>query len=105
MNGTTVNITSPSEAKSRKIAYVPPDRHRQGIIKPMSIRQNLSLPVLSQLSKGIVLDQARILELSREYMEKLRIKAPNDGQSVDFLSGATSRRLSLANGLRPSRKF
>jgi len=99
MNGKPISIASPNEAKSRKIAYVPPDRHRQGIIKPMSIRQNLSLPVLPQLSKGIVLDQARIQQLSREYMEKLRIKAPGDGQSVDFLSGGNQQKVVIGKWL------
>ncbi|MCS7464528.1 sugar ABC transporter ATP-binding protein [Paenibacillus doosanensis] len=99
MNGTSVSIHSPGEAKSRKIAYVPPDRHRQGIIKPMSIRQNLSLPILPQLSKGIMLDQERIRQLSGEYMEKLRIKAPGDGQSVDFLSGGNQQKVVIGKWL------
>ncbi|MBV6713438.1 sugar ABC transporter ATP-binding protein [Paenibacillus chitinolyticus] len=99
VHGTTVKISSPSQAKAKKIAYVPPDRHRQGIIKPMSIRQNLSLPMLPQLSKYTVLDEARIKEMSGEYMEKLRIKAPSDGQSVDFLSGGNQQKVVIGKWL------
>lgn len=94
-----VKINNPSQAKAKKIAYVPPDRHRQGIIKPMSIRQNLSIPMLPQLSKYTVLDEARIKEMSKEYMEKLRIKAPNDGQSVDFLSGGNQQKVVIGKWL------
>ncbi|GGG70677.1 sugar ABC transporter ATP-binding protein [Paenibacillus radicis (ex Gao et al. 2016)] len=99
IHGAAVKINSPSEAKAKKIAYVPPDRHRQGIIKPMSIRQNLSIPILPQLSKGLVLDEARIKQMSGEYMEKLRIKAPSDGQSVDFLSGGNQQKVVIGKWL------
>lgn len=99
IRGAAVKINNPSQAKAKKIAYVPPDRHRQGIIKPMSIRQNLSIPMLPQLSKYTVLDEARIKEMSKEYMEKLRIKAPNDGQSVDFLSGGNQQKVVIGKWL------
>ncbi|WP_225446586.1 sugar ABC transporter ATP-binding protein [Paenibacillus rhizovicinus] len=99
INGTVARINSPSEAKAKKIAYVPPDRHRQGIIKPMSIRQNLSLPTLPQLSNGIVMDRARTEQMSGEYMEKLRIKAPSDQQSVDFLSGGNQQKVVIGKWL------
>jgi len=99
MNGKSLRIQRPSDAKAQRIAYVPPDRHRQGIIKPMSIRQNLSIPILQQLSKGPVLDQQRIKQMSQEYMDKLRIKAPSDQQSVDFLSGGNQQKVVIGKWL------
>ncbi|RUS44964.1 sugar ABC transporter ATP-binding protein [Cohnella sp. AR92] len=99
VNGEAVRIRRPGDAKVKRIAYVPPDRHRQGIIKPMSIRQNLSLPLLQELSKGPVLDQKRIKQMSHDYMDKLRIKAPNDQQSVDFLSGGNQQKVVIGKWL------
>lgn len=99
IKGKKVQIHSPSGAKAHKIAYVPPDRHRQGIIKPMSILQNLSIPVLPQLSKGLILDKEGMNSISRTYMEQLRIKAPNDRQSVDFLSGGNQQKVVIGKWL------
>ncbi|MEF2966649.1 sugar ABC transporter ATP-binding protein [Paenibacillus sp. M1] len=99
VNGARVQINSPGDAKAKKIAYVPPDRHRQGIIKPMSIRQNLSFPMLPQLSKGPFLDRERIGEMSRSYMERLHIKATSDLQSVDFLSGGNQQKVVIGKWL------
>lgn len=99
INGRPVKITSPSEAKAKKLAYVPPDRHRQGIIKPMSIRQNISFTMLPELSKGLVLDRNAIQRVSAEYMEKLRIKAPGDSQTVDFLSGGNQQKVVIGKWL------
>ncbi|NUU61776.1 sugar ABC transporter ATP-binding protein [Paenibacillus agri] len=99
INGVQVQINTPNEAKAKKIAYVPPDRHRQGIIKPMSIRQNLAMPILPELSTGLILDQERIKKMSSSYMEQLHIKAPNDLQSVDFLSGGNQQKVVIGKWL------
>ncbi|WP_020618122.1 sugar ABC transporter ATP-binding protein [Paenibacillus daejeonensis] len=99
VGGMPAVIRNPGDAKARRIAYVPPDRHRQGIIKPMSIRQNLSLPILPRLSKGVVIDESRVREMSSEYMESLRIKAPNDRQSVDYLSGGNQQKVVIGKWL------
>ncbi|MFS0726912.1 sugar ABC transporter ATP-binding protein [Paenibacillus sp. 1P07SE] len=99
VSGIPASIRNPGDAKARRIAYVPPDRHRQGIIKPMTIRQNLTLPILPRLSKGVVIDEARVREMSSEYMESLRIKAPGDGQSVDYLSGGNQQKVVIGKWL------
>lgn len=99
IHGQLAKIANPGDAKARKLAYVPPDRHRQGIIKPMTIRQNLSLPMLPALSKGLVLDRDAIRSVSAEYMEKLRIKAPGDGQAVDYLSGGNQQKVVIGKWL------
>ncbi|GGA28364.1 sugar ABC transporter ATP-binding protein [Paenibacillus physcomitrellae] len=99
VGGKPVRINRPGNAKAQKIAYVPPDRHRQGIIKPMSIRQNISIPNLQELSKGPILDGRKMMETSREYMEKLRIKAPSDQQSVDYLSGGNQQKVVIGKWL------
>lgn len=99
VSGAPVRIRRPADAKAKRIAYVPPDRHRQGIIKPMTIRQNLSLPLLPELSRGPLLDGKRIGQVSREYVDKLRIKAPSDEQSVDFLSGGNQQKVVIGKWL------
>jgi ABC-type sugar transport system ATPase subunit len=45
------------------------------------------------------MDRARIQQMSGEYMEKLRIKAPSDQQSVDFLSGGNQQKVVIGKWL------
>ncbi|WP_028561059.1 sugar ABC transporter ATP-binding protein [Paenibacillus pinihumi] len=99
INGKPVQINSPAEAKEMRIAYVPPDRHRQGIIKPLSIRSNLALPILRDLSEGGRLNQEKIKKISQYYMDRLHIKSPNDLQSVDFLSGGNQQKVVIGKWL------
>ncbi|TIT53989.1 MAG: D-xylose ABC transporter ATP-binding protein, partial [Mesorhizobium sp.] len=51
VNGREVSINSPSQAVKAGIAYVPEDRKGDGIVPGMSIRENISLPILRRLSR------------------------------------------------------
>lgn len=99
INGKPVQIATPRDAKDHKLAYVPPDRHRQGIIKPMSIRKNITFTLLPSLSKGLALNNTAIQQVSSEYMNKLRIKAPHDEQAVDYLSGGNQQKVVIGKWL------
>ncbi|MEK8129548.1 sugar ABC transporter ATP-binding protein [Paenibacillus filicis] len=99
INGQSITIRSPIEAKARKLAYVPPDRHRQGLIKPMSIRSNLSMTILPRLSSRFLIDSAGEKEISGSYMDKLKIKAPHDDQVVELLSGGNQQKVVLGKWL------
>lgn len=50
INGKTVSIKSPSQAVKNKIAFVPPDRMREGLIPDFSIKDNLTLQSLKKFS-------------------------------------------------------
>ena len=59
MDGHPIHLNSPAQAVANHIAYVPPDRHRQGIIRQLSIRFNLTLAVVRRLCRrGFVRRQA-----------------------------------------------
>ena len=45
------------------------------------------------------MDRARIRQMSIENMEKLRIKAPSDQQSVDYLSGGNQQKVVIGKWL------
>ncbi|MGA2795066.1 MAG: sugar ABC transporter ATP-binding protein, partial [Roseiarcus sp.] len=56
IDGRTVSVTSPSKALAAGIAMAPEDRHAQGLVKMMSVSENLSLSSLPSISRaGFVL--------------------------------------------------
>ena len=59
IDGRQVRITSPGQAKRLGIAYVPEDRGSQGLIRPMTLRENISLAVLRQVAPAWFIDRAR----------------------------------------------
>ena len=49
---------APPQAKRHGIAYVPEDRGSQGVIRPMTLRENVSLAVLRRIARHGFIDRA-----------------------------------------------
>ncbi|HWT29476.1 MAG TPA: sugar ABC transporter ATP-binding protein, partial [Propylenella sp.] len=75
VDGKPVTIASPSDAKHLGIAYVPEDRGRQGLVRPMAINQNASLASLSRVSRGWFIDRGAEDSLARDSVKKFQIRA------------------------------
>ena len=59
VEGKKVFIRSPSDAQDAGIALAPEDRRRQGLILDFSIEQNIVLPALKRISRGLLLDEGK----------------------------------------------
>ena len=75
LNGKQVVIKSPRQAKGLGIAYVPEDRGHQGLIRPMTLRENVSLAVLERLVKGFFVDRSAEGALADRSVDKFAIRA------------------------------
>ena len=100
VDGRTVEIGSPDEAMAYGLAYVPEDRHQQGLILDFSIAANVSLPVLGQLSRLLgVIDRGREAALARDYFQKLQVRATGVDQPTAGLSGGNQQKVVIAKWL------
>ena len=99
MKGQEIRLDSPATAVGHNIAYVPPDRHRQGIIRQLSIRFNLTLSVIRRLCRGGFIQRDRERALTAEHMEKLRVKCAGEEQKVTYLSGGNQQKVVIAKWL------
>ena len=99
VDGQRVRIDSPLQAKQLGMAYVPEDRGHQGLIRPMSLRQNISLAVLSQLSQGLFIDRSAESELAERSMQQFNIRAAGPEQVVNELSGGNQQKVVLSKWL------
>ena len=50
--GSAVSFATPSEALRAGIAYVPEDRHQDGLVLDFSIAENVTLPILPRIFPG-----------------------------------------------------
>jgi len=66
VDGKAVSIQSPQQARDLGIAYVPEDRGLQGLVRPQSIQENVSLTVLKTLSKGGLIDHRKEEKLAKD---------------------------------------
>jgi len=96
LDGKPIVITSPKQARDLGIAYVPEDRGLQGLIKPQTIRENLSLALLDRISTATIVDRAKESRLARELIQRFGIRARGPEQLVRQLSGGNQQKVVLA---------
>ena len=92
-------IRSTAQAVDAGIVYVPEDRGRQGAIKGLPIFQNVTLPSLKQTSRHGFLRLAKEFALTREYTQRLDLRAASLDQDVGLLSGGNQQKVVIAKWL------
>ncbi len=95
-NGKDVAFKSPREAIDNGLVLCPEDRKEQGLILPRSICDNISIPVLKKLKKGLFMDFSQERRLADEGIEKYNIKTPTPDKITVELSGGNQQKVILA---------
>lgn len=100
IKGTQVKINSVADALKNKIAFIPEDRHDEGLILNLKIKDNITISVLKQLlTKLHTIDNNRVNMMADEYIEKLNIKPPQREKLACYLSGGNQQKLAIAKGI------
>ena len=86
---------TPRDAIERGLYLVPEDRKRNGLVLPLSIAQNLSLPDLDRFSRFGVLDRRRERDSAEREVTRLNIKAETVLQPAAQLSGGNQQKIVL----------
>lgn len=100
IDGKKVNIKAPSDAIKLNIGLVTEDRKMSGLILPLSVRDNMVLPSLKNLSKFKVITNAKKEHKHTDhYIKELKIKTPGQNQIIQFLSGGNQQKVILGKWL------
>ena len=81
------------------MALIPEDRKTEGLMLPMSVRENLSFAALDRISRGGVIDRAREDELVATMIELLAIRAASPDIPAGALSGGNQQKVVIAKWL------
>ena len=87
------------DAIARGVYLAPEDRKRHGVVLPMTIAQNTSLPDISNYAPAGLLNRQREDAVARGQVERLRIKTPSIRQKVVNLSGGNQQKVVLGKWL------
>lgn len=102
VNGrTNVNISCPYIAMRNGITYLSYDRHKEGIIKLMSIVDNISIPLLNSIlkRKSGLIDIKKAVMIAQNYFDALHIKATTVFDKLKSLSGGNQQKVVVAKTL------
>jgi ABC-type sugar transport system ATPase subunit len=89
-------FSHPNDALSRGIAYLSEDRKGEGLMLELSIRENMSLPILKKISPYFFLRDARERELIQSYVSRFRIRLTSIDQIVESLSGGNQQKVIIS---------
>jgi ABC-type sugar transport system ATPase subunit len=95
IEGEKVSFKTPKDAIERGIALCPEDRKEQGLVLGRSIRENVTMPVLKKIRKGMFLDDKTENDLANEAVRRYQIKTPTVDKMVYELSGGNQQKVIL----------
>jgi rhamnose transport system ATP-binding protein len=99
IDGKPVTIESPEAARDLGIAYVPEDRGHQGLIRVQTIEDNIALSNLKRLTRGFLVDAARVTAEAKQAIARFGIRARGPQQPVRQLSGGNQQKVVLGKWL------
>ncbi len=105
IDGKTTAIKSPGRAKALGIAYVPEDRGTQGLVRPMSLAQNVSMAVLNRLFRGAFINGRTEAALAERSVDQFSIRTSGVDQIVSKLSGGNQQKVVLGKWLAAQPKL
>lgn len=95
MDGQKIRVNTVQDAMRHGLYYLTEDRKEQGLFLKMSIRDNVAVTHLEELSKNGFLQRSRARDLSVSVIRDLRVKAKDDEQLVGSLSGGNQQKVMI----------
>ncbi len=99
VDGVETRFGEPADAVATGIALVPEDRLADGLVMDLSIRHNIGLPQLAELSRFGLLDRVAESRLADDQIDSLSIKTPSNATIVSNLSGGNQQKVVLGRWL------
>ena len=99
LGGREVSFATPADALRAGVAYVPEDRHQEGLVLDFPIASNVTLPILPRLFPRFFVERAAERRLAQEYASQLRVRMTNVEQLVAALSGGNQQKVVIAKWL------
>jgi ribose transport system ATP-binding protein len=92
----TNRFSHPNQALSQGVAYLSEDRKGEGLMIELSIRENMSLPILKKLSPYFFVQSGRERELVQSYVSRFKIRMTSIDQIVESLSGGNQQKVIIS---------
>lgn len=99
INGEPVDVRQPRDALSKGLIYLPEDRQHHGLLMPMSVTKNTTMAILERIARRGWLRDRAAREITRDYVDKLRIVLRSVRQPVRQLSGGNQQKVVLSKWL------
>ncbi len=100
LDGNPIGIRSPEDAIKHGIVFGPEDRKAEGLCTKLSIRENIGLANLDQISNRFgLINREKESEIVNKMIQDLKIKTPSMEQDAKNLSGGNQQKVVVGKWL------
>jgi ribose transport system ATP-binding protein len=99
LKGEPQRINSPRAAINCGIGFLTEDRKSQGLVLPLSVKENLCLSSVDRFSSWGIMQTKLEREAAEKYVKELRIRTPDLDRKIVFLSGGNQQKVVLSKWL------
>ena len=103
LDGKPVRFASPVAAVAAGLGYIPAERRIEGIADGMSVEENIFLVDPSPVSWGPFRLPKKAKAVARGWIERLRVRTPDENANIGNLSGGNQQKVVLAKWLNSPR--
>jgi ribose transport system ATP-binding protein len=96
----TVGVSSLSSKELlARAAYLPADRHSEGLMMRLSVRENAAVSALRRFKQRVLMNRKRELAMVGDTLGSLSVKAASMDAAVSSLSGGNQQKVMVARAL------
>lgn len=99
VKGKKVEYSSPAQALKDGILMIPKERHAEGIVRNLSVADNMALSNATLLAERGIVSKKKINDQADEWIKKLRIKTAGREAELISLSGGNQQKVVFARAL------
>jgi ribose transport system ATP-binding protein len=99
VNRKPIRLGGPRDAMAAGLALVPEDRKTQGLILPLPVNENITLPTLPEVARNGVISPAAVDAEMTAMRDQLAIRMASPDVPVRFLSGGNQQKVAIAKWL------
>lgn len=105
IHGKPVDLNTPADGLENKIAFSSENRRDEGIIRDLTVRENMVLAVQSKRGWARPLPRSEQDRIVNKYIEELNIRPPNPEMPIKNLSGGNQQKVLLGRWLATEPKL
>jgi len=100
VKGEKIAITSPVIAKKNNISFIPEDRKASGLFLRDTVSNNIITSILKRVSSKLnFLSNKKIINVTKRFVDLLKIKISNINQKVIYVSGGNQQKIMVSKCL------
>jgi ribose transport system ATP-binding protein len=99
LHGKSIKLGNIASAVKKGIVYLPEERRSQGIFSILSVKENLTLPILKQVMGELTIAAGKECKIAKKIVKNYNIKTASLNKEIQFLSGGNQQKVIIGRSM------